>query len=380
MTSSQTGHHVHSSSNNRASLSRHFCLFACFLCGLASTANLLSVSKLRLTTVVRDEPQHPANTTRLGNNQLGSNQLESRSSNPLIESVSDSTTSPTRVSPNENHELEDTNDLEKMVESRRHQRLPSLKQGGIVLFFHVPKTAGSSIRNQAKNLFEFTSTQGGKNEQLFDVVEQQILNWTSVSYYQEHSRSIVKFVEFHGRHPTFVQLRDKLALWRQRAEAIHMPFFVFATLRDPVNTQISIFNFFCIKLQYHVRCKVPLNEKGLMLKSVSDPQSRWLCHTSITLQDGNFSSSTMHHDVLQHMDWVGTTEKLNETIHVLNNVLPTKFKLDRVNKNTMKKRGVVRSELSPDKLRGLESNLTMDNALYDMVKSAYSINILDSAY
>jgi len=249
----------------------------------------------------------------------------------------------------------------------------SFKNGGLILFFHIPKSAGSSItfdiKSQPKD-FEFISADNRKESTSFPVAKRRIEELTEKF---PHSDNRIRFVEFHGKHPTFSSLHGTIKRWRERAASIDMPFFVFTITRDPINLQISTFNFFCIQINKYVKCGVPHTIKGLLQKCPSNPQTRWLCHSSETFMAGNFSCPHLHEQIIDQIDWVGTMEKFDETIEVVSKVIfPHKLKGFVKNKG-IKVKGVIRKDLNKSNIMRLKQSTEVDAALYQMVKEHYQI-------
>jgi len=265
-------------------------------------------------------------------------------------------------------------DIERDVPAKRHDSQKvnlSFENGGLVLFFHIPKSAGTSITADVKkqpNVFEFIQSDNRYEDKSFSVAERRIEELTETF---PHSDSKIRFVEFHGKNPTFSEQYTKIKRWRDRAASINMPFFVFSISRDPIDTQISIFNFFCIQLDKYVKCGVPHTIEGLLKKCPPDPQTRWLCHSSETFTAGDLDCPHLHEQIIDQMDWMGTMEKIDQTYDVINQVMyPHKLHNIKKNKGRIHD-GVSRKNLDKTMIRRLEESTNVDATLYRMVKDRY---------
>jgi hypothetical protein len=280
-------------------------------------------------------------------------------------------------------------------------QLPSMKDGGLMLFFHIPKTGGTSLRTQAKKNCDFITTQ---NKYGFDGVEKIIMNWTDPSNGSQLDNNnnnnnnkapkSVKFVEFHGISPSFVTLAsEKLEEWRRRAAAIGLPVFVFSMMRDPVDTHLSTFNFFCVSLRKNTNCTATPDIDGLLEISRDNTQARWLCYCS-TLQQYTYKTmeecggggsgsggqrggiATLHKSVVKQLDWIGRSEQYEETLVVLNDMLPVhqQFTHEINNRSPQRSKVVKKAELNQTMLSRLQNDLAVDIALYRFVETRYNIS------
>ena len=204
---------------------------------------------------------------------------------------------------------------------KRH--LPSLRNGGIVIFFHNPKTGGTTLRGMMKKnpMIDFVSRQDLSSIQELD----SIMNtWTS-----NNNNSKIHFMEIHGHPPGFLELLPKLQQWKQQASQHNIRMFTFTMMRDPLDWLLSCFNFFCMDIRKHTNCTAPPTIEGLLLETKSNPQSRWYCFANTIMAVSNAplvdmtscSLDILAPPMMQYMDWVGFMEHYQETVVVLQHVL-----------------------------------------------------------
>jgi hypothetical protein len=131
--------------------------------------------------------------------------------------------------------------------------IPDFTNGGILVYFHLYKTGGSSITELV------VETKADLDEALQDDEEEMIVfvnnreDMTNEDI--EESISMVKdkgktvFYNFHVEfpstmYPTLVEAAPVLDMWREAAKAQGVPFFLTTVLREPVGHALSFFNFF----------------------------------------------------------------------------------------------------------------------------------------
>jgi hypothetical protein len=122
--------------------------------------------------------------------------------------------------------------------SSKLRKLPSLKNGGVVIFFHNPKTGGTSVNEMLLGRVDMFKRSFVPIEQIYKHLEE----WTTTSTLSPK----VKMVEIHGKGPGFLELIPKLREWRQQGAKHNVPIFVFTLLRDPLDWMFSCSNFFAV--------------------------------------------------------------------------------------------------------------------------------------
>jgi len=260
--------------------------------------------------------------------------------------------------------------------SSRHQ-LPSLREGGIVVFFHNPKSGGTSLRNMVR-----------KNPQVYDFLTSEFADMNKIEKHMDQWTSgkvdkKVKFLEIHGHPPGFLELKSRLTTWRTRAEEKNVPFFVFTIMREPLSWLLSCFNFFCLQIAMYTKCKATATVEGILSEARSDPQSRWFCfmHTIMALPDqGNDNMEDcpldLQEQLTQYMDWVGFTERYNETMTVLKRILPegsTKSFAVR-NKTNKRFKKIDSSMLNETVTKHLQEIMSRDYKLYHGLQQAFRLD------
>ena len=173
---------------------------------------------------------------------------------------------------------------------------------GIVLFYHIAKTGGTTIRRnfaRAGNVHYVLAK--GIPEKQIDAV------------FTHKRRKRVLFVEFHKDSPGLPQLDRYVHEWRLRSQQLQIPFFAFTLLRDPVSLHVSAYTFF-----HHKGTSSGRSDSQLIVESaVPNRQCRVLFHG----QGGTANLPDVTADncrqVQQHLcsnwDWVGSTESLNSS-------------------------------------------------------------------
>jgi len=198
------------------------------------------------------------------------------------------------------------------------------RTGGVVLFWHLAKTGGSSIRgNFAKFSSEVDYRPLLKRSDWFRVVSQIESRLMSSS----KTRRIL-FVELHGQGTFPNQHWDvTLQQWRDLADMNHKHFFVFTVLREPLSHTISYYNYF------HKSHSIETMDMETMLKDTFMANRQ--CTTLAQLHDDDFwfysslqgalnaeTCAKLYSKLLQHLDWIGTTETLsNETLPLVHTLL-----------------------------------------------------------
>ena len=128
--------------------------------------------------------------------------------------------------------------------------LPDFSQGGIVVYFHLYKTGGTSItelivktKEEHEDASQYLVIHNYNNGQDldggFDIQD-------SITLVQDHGKTI--FYNFDSQSPsncpTLVEAIPVLDGWRRAAKAAGVPFFVTTVVREPLAHAVSFFNFF----------------------------------------------------------------------------------------------------------------------------------------
>jgi hypothetical protein len=212
---------------------------------------------------------------------------------------------------------------------RIRQTLPSFENGGVVLFHHIAKTGGITIRKNFDRkrdgiLMKRSLDITGLKRDVIPLVT-EILRGRATKFLTKRRR--VLFLELHGDVPGLMELNAEIQQWRQLSAAHNTSFFTFSLLREPVSFHVSCFNCFHMPPCPHSWClrQYPNATEHDFLEALQ-PNNQ--CLYFVRFRRYGDSPPTLdecqsaYDWILQNMDWIGTTEDMNNlTIPLLSHML-----------------------------------------------------------
>ena len=200
----------------------------------------------------------------------------------------------------------------------------------------------------------------------------------------------ILFYEIHATTaPSFFRLRKRLRRWRETAAQNQVPVFFFSLVREPVSYSFSHFNFFHLQKRNPSFERCNATEHDFIRKSVFNPQCQFLYKgepsmrvqknknlqkNNITVQEQN--CDMIQKEIIEQMDWVGTTAKLTkETLPLLSKLLdlPTSFTFEnfRVSKNLPEHLPFGQENVSLLAIQNIREMSVFDTSLYTAIKNHY---------
>jgi hypothetical protein len=277
------------------------------------------------------------------------------------------------------------------VTPRVKKRLPDMSEtGGVVIFFHVAKTGGTTIRSNVAQM------PGVRRLWVLDTPA-LFKNYTveATSYLKGQPTDPTKpilFLEFHGfRSIGMKPLHNAIEKWRAVAAQYNTSLFTFTVLREPVSFAVSNFNFF-----YAEPCSFgekgcfwplwPATEKSLVATASPNLQCLLLVKDHNTI----FKNATrpdvkkrecvdIYEMMRQDMDWIGRTETLStETEPLLAHVLlgnASKAAEMRVYNHNSLPAQLKASKLSTAAIQYITNISQFDQAMYERTQMDYPIEM-----
>jgi hypothetical protein len=280
----------------------------------------------------------------------------------------------------------------------KSKRLPLFEDGGVVVFLHIAKTGGTSIR---KNFGNFSHI--GIDFKTLYTMDQ----WKEASdkadrlltrKVPEGKRRIL-FLEPHGmRAMGMPTLHQYLRRWRRFANSYNTSFFAFTLVREPVSYAVSYFNFFNAKPCSINKCPWKLysaSDENLLKTNRPDMQCMLLArdHWDIFMNDvhpeqvDKDECDDVYQTIRKEMDWVGTTEEMSaETIPLLTRMLThnqtaaESMGVFNVIKATKPGSKIILSPeaLQPDTIDAIRTMSSNDQAIYEAVKRDFPLNMWEN--
>ena len=211
--------------------------------------------------------------------------------------------------------------------------------GGIIIFLHVPKTGGTTIRKTYQNRDHVTYLFSNRKEKYESLVP-RVNEWVQTGPFKNKKNSNsshhIGILEIHARNnPTFLSICNQLKQWKATAKEHKVPFFAFTVLREPESFGMSYFNYYhgmrWEKRRFEFLPSPNMTDANFIRTMHSNPQCLFLARSEQAYQK-NFpelrhnltrDECTRSYDCLrQTMDWIGTTERLkNETLPLLHHLI-----------------------------------------------------------
>lgn len=269
----------------------------------------------------------------------------------------------------------------KRVASRRADpplqkpRRGSLKNGGVLIFLHVPKTGGKSLGDtiSLSPLLDWHWGEGAVE----DIDKAVHSPESSVGRNTVFGASLHVF--------TTLDLGHKLREWRNLAASNGIPFFVLSMVREPVSMAVSHFEYMCIWSRPDLdMCGVWSHkdtEESLRATAIRDPQLAFYINKFRQHGDQKLEDIPTETDLAQtwealisNVDWIGRTEAYGDTKHVLEEVLGRELNWQHSHKNTGH---ALSAKNLTDVTMGLLQGMTvLDQELYNRIEASYRLENL----
>jgi hypothetical protein len=265
--------------------------------------------------------------------------------------------------------------------------LPNFENGGVVVFNHIAKTGGTTIRENFSKLPNVEWQFVGGLDDLLTYSKEVDERLTS-----KIKDNKILFLELHGPVPGMFTLHDFLDRWHRIAKQENTSFFAFTMVRDPVAYSVSFFNFILAEPCLFNGCPYktwPVTEENF----IESAQPNYQCHyiaRDVTWFDftekqpipplaTKYECDAVYDVMKLDMDWIGTTEKMStETMPLLTKMLVNKKQkgpsLETFNEVEKKKPLVIKTDaLQPATVEYIRAISQYDQAIYDKAKRDYPI-------
>ena len=287
--------------------------------------------------------------------------------------------------------------------TNRDKPLPEFKPqgnkgGGVIIFWHLAKTGGTTLRKQCATLpgvdYMMLVRPEDYHEGAKCISDRLTPPLTPVDPTPDefnHSRDHTMFVEMHGivNAPTVLDMEAHLREWRRLSQEHGTPLFVFTILREPMAYSLSYFNFFHQKITHQP------TQKELQRTSFNRQCNALAAHPGQT----ETTCAQLYGKFYEWFDWVGTTERISqETLPLLQHLLrhkdaqnrfmspeePTEAELWLLPSNTNKTHYNVAERqqfsfhlesLSQETIEVIHDNTCLDQGLWERAQQDFTLDM-----
>lgn len=276
------------------------------------------------------------------------------------------------------------------LDSKEQRQLPMFNEtGGIILFIHIAKTGGSSIREGFKKLPN-TSVKRIMNEAQLNGKRDKIEWYVSPN----NNKEKVLLLEIHGHHGepmSIFKMHPYIQYWRRQADMNKKSIFVFTLFRETVAFHLSYFTFFrhpnCQEL-WCGRPGLPQTEEYLVKSIIPNHQCQYLAHefNKTTMNNVMMVSSVTNSEcesaqalLQQDVDWIGTTDSLSKaTLPMLTYMVAGNASIAKdfpiANRQNVNKK-LQLYNISNNAIQHIKQESNLDQQLYDMARQQYTLDM-----
>jgi hypothetical protein len=286
------------------------------------------------------------------------------------------------------------------------KQLPSFENGGVIVFYHIYKTGGSTVRGvvgkkemgtrRKKKLHYKRMGRAVGNFKVEDTVTNAV------------KTGEVCFVELHINHPapfypTLVDLGPQLKLWKDLTQQHNLGFFSFTVLREPVSFALSFFN--SMHVNYNPEKKwqplysLEATQRDFLQSLVPNRQCVLFGTSPVGLGTFLATREEIPEETLEHyprrtpcqvdsverallsLDWVGTTEQLTtHTLPLLTHLLEGNaskgYRQQSMNvyaNKTGVRAALAFEGLSPETIHLVRRDTRLDRRLYHKISQHFTL-------
>jgi hypothetical protein len=307
---------------------------------------------------------------------------------------------------------------------RQKENLPDFTNGGIIVFYHTYKTGGSTVgkmlhelaRDDATKYLHFAMLRKGVDW------ERDCLGSVELA---TNSKKLV-LLELHIEYPapnfpSLVEMSPLINKWRIEASRHNLGFFAFTLVREPIQHALSFFNFFHVGWKpnpleppdhWNPFNRLAPSEENFVKSFVgnrqcqmlgTDPEATLAAPPDVVRDEASSFSERQElpsHDtnedpygchidqvydaLFESMDWVGTTENLqNETLPLLTKLILNEpevglnrppFKVYRDYSGGYN--GLSQKDLSEQTIQHVQKETQLDQQLYNDVAKTFTLDVL----
>jgi hypothetical protein len=284
-----------------------------------------------------------------------------------------------------------------VLDGRVQRELPMFNEtGGILIFIHIAKTGGSSIREGFRKIPNINVKRIMNEAQLNGKREK--IDWYVSSKNNKSTisggREKVLLLEIHGHHGepmSIFQMHPYIQYWKSQAAKNQKNVFVFTLFREPAAFHLSYFTFFrhpnCQEL-WCDRPVLPQTEAHLIQSMIPNHQCQYLARTFnknnnnstlmailVTETECKTVQTLLHQDV----DWIGTTDSLSQTtLPLLTYIVAgnASFAKDFIiaNQQNVKKK-LQLHDITVSAIQQLRQKSNFDEHMYEMARRQYTLDM-----